>query len=204
MNLARRALAAEVGIWLGLGRWLHRRWRPPVVAGATEHGYARLVSPMIWLFVAMSAVEMAVLHLVLPWATARGVSLVLGLWGLLWMLGLLAGLRAHPHVVGPGGLRLRYRTAVDVALPWSSVAEVAARSGDHPGSRTIRLVESEQGTVLVLAVGGQTSVDVRLVQPLVVRLPAGPVEVVALRVHADDPRGLVAAVRSGQAASGVE
>jgi hypothetical protein len=202
VSLARRALAAEAGVWLGLGRWLGRRWRPGSGTEATEHGYARLVTPMFWLFIAMSAVEVVVLHLLLPWATVQAVSAVVGIWGLLWMLGMLAALHAHPHVVSASGLRVRYGTAVDVTVPWATVTEVAARPGDHPGSRSIRLVESDRGTVLVLAVGSQTSVDVRLGEPVVVRLPAGPAEVVAVRLNADDPRRLVAATRASRTASG--
>ena len=53
------------------------------------------------------------------------------------------------------------------------------------------------GDVLVLGSGGQTQVELELSRPLPVR--AGRVEgtVRAVRFSADDPAGVVAAVRSG-------
>jgi hypothetical protein len=43
---------------------------------------ADAVAPVMWGFVAVSAVEIPVFHLLIPWGPVRGTSLVLGLWGL--------------------------------------------------------------------------------------------------------------------------
>jgi hypothetical protein len=79
--------------------------------------YAKEVSPLLGAFIVVSALELVVVHLVLPWATVRTVLLVLSIWGLVWMIGFLASMRVFPHLLDEAGLRLRYGTSVDVRVP---------------------------------------------------------------------------------------
>lgn len=196
----RRGLAFEAGVWRSLALWVARRVRPRATRTTRELGYARTVTPMFWLFIVMSAIEVPVAHVLLPWRTAQAASLVLGTWGLLWMLGMLAALHVHPHTVGPAGLRVRHGLAVDVTVPWDLVDTVVARRRDHQGSRSVRVEEANGTTVLSLPVGSETTVEVRLREPVAVDLAAGGVEVGGIRLHADDPRELVSLVRAGAAA----
>ena len=73
-----RALRFEVRIWVSLARWVARR--PDVPGGAEAHGYAQGVTPVIALWIFASAVEIPVVHLVVPWAPVRLVLLVVGVW----------------------------------------------------------------------------------------------------------------------------
>jgi hypothetical protein len=57
---------------------------------------------------AVVAIELVAVHPLLPWEIIRLVADILGLWGLVWMLGLLASLSVHPHLVADAGLRVRH------------------------------------------------------------------------------------------------
>ena len=91
------AVRFEVALYVALTRWLLRRADVP--AGATPWGYARLVGPVLWLWIFGSATEVVVVHVITPWAGVRLALLVVGIWGLVWMLGLLASYRVYPHLV---------------------------------------------------------------------------------------------------------
>lgn len=98
--LAREALLLELALYRSLARWIARR--PDVPRGATPIPYGRLAAPMIWLWTFGSATEVVVIEVVLRsidagWAEAiRLPLLALGVWGVLWMLGMLASYRVGP------------------------------------------------------------------------------------------------------------
>ena len=145
----------------------------------------------------LSVAEIPVLDLivrnVVPWPPARWIALVLSLWGLLWMFGFLAGIKQNPHVVGPAGIRVRLGTTVDFVVPWEAVASAGRRHRSLPSSRSVQVEDD----TLHVVVAGQTSVDLRLRDPIAVPLPTGPSEPVhEIRIYADDPDGLVAEVRA--------
>jgi hypothetical protein len=116
----------------------------------------------------------------------------LSVYGLLWMVGMLAGLRVHAHVVEGAGLRVGNGVAVDVVLAWDQTAAVRPRLRSLEGMRNIQVHD----VVLSLGVGSQTTVDVVLREPVVLPVRAsGGEPVPELRLHADEARGLVARVR---------
>lgn len=136
----------------------------------------------------VSAIEVPVAHLVLPWEFAQRISLVIGVYGLFWMVGLLASLHVHPHLVDDSGLRIRYGLNVDVRVPWEAVATIRTRRRSPPFSRTVQVEQGESGDILHIALSSQTSIDVTLRQPTTFSLPKGTSEpVTELRFYADDP-----------------
>jgi hypothetical protein len=140
---------------------------------------------------------MPILHLLLPWPTVRAISLTVGAYGLFWMIGLLATLRTHPHLVGPSGLRIRNSTTVDVAVGWDDVDAVRVRRRSLPPGGQTQVDDRGDERVLSLGVGSQTSVDVVLSRPLTVAVKkTGGAPVTQIRFHADDPEGLVAAAQT--------
>jgi hypothetical protein len=194
LGVARRGLVAEANIWRSLGRWLVRR--PSVPAGAEPVGYSREAAPVIWLWIFASAVEMVIVHLLIPWDTVRVVVLVVSLWGLLWMVGLLASLRAYPHLVAADGLRVRHGPSVDLHLPWGGIAGVTAVSRDLPSSIwTLQCTDTAAGTELSVAVSGRTNVRVSLGRPRIFGTRQAPTEVTAVSFHVDDPRAFVTRAR---------
>jgi hypothetical protein len=192
--LARWLVRLEIGIWRSLFLLAARRV-PGRGPGVQTFPYAREVSPLLGAFIFVSALELVVVHLILPWATIRTVLLVLSIWGLVWMIGFLASMRVFPHLLDERGLRLRYGTSVDVRVPWEAIASVTASRRSLTSGRSVQLLDTDDGQAVAVAVLKRTRVDVVLHGPTTLELPDGPAEVTAVRFDADDPKAVVAAVR---------
>jgi hypothetical protein len=187
------ALRYELRLWEALFRWVFRRPHR-VEPGTVAFSYTGGAALLFRVFIGLSAVEIPILHLTLPWPTARAISLIVGTYGLFWMFGLLATLRTHPHLVGPSGLRIRNSTTVDVPVGWEDVEAVRVRRRSLPPGGQTLVDEAGTERVLSLGVGSQTSVDVLLSRPQAVAVKkTGGAPVTQIRFHADDPEGLVAA-----------
>jgi len=190
-GILRKAIALEVGIWRSLHHWARRR-----TVGANQgdrtFGYAAAAAPLLWVFIVMSAIEIPLIDLVLPWTAARIVFLILGAWGLVWMVGLLASLHVHPHVAGDSGLRIRSGLMVDITVPWESIAAVRTHRRTLPKTRTLQLEQEASGNVLHVTVSSMTNVDIELRQPISVLVPKiGDTSITRLRCYADDPLAFV-------------
>ena len=189
-RLLRRAVELEATMWVSLFKWILRRPRA-TEPGARTFGYTRTLSPVLFAFIGVSAVELPVLHFLLPWPTVRLIADIISVYGLIWMFGLLASLRVNPHIVAASGLRLRGSGGLDVTIPWDYVASVRASNHNLPGKD----IQVNNG-VLSLGVLKQTSVNVTFRQPTILELPKGDTEpVTELRFAADEPGALVAAAR---------
>ncbi|GAA0579734.1 hypothetical protein GCM10010172_75850 [Paractinoplanes ferrugineus] len=189
MGVVKFVIMYEVRLWLALFRWILRRPRPVPPGSAVFH-YSGAVKMILVVLLFVSAIEIPILHLMLPWESVRVLSLIVGFYGLFWMVGLLATMRIYPHVVSPAALRIRNSITVDVPLNWADVSLVRCRPRSlPPGGQT----QVEDG-VLSLGMAGGTTVDVVLARPLVVpvRKTRGAA-VTEIRFHADDADGLVAA-----------
>jgi hypothetical protein len=195
--LLRRLVRYELRLWQSLYVWTFRR--PVARAGAETFGYSSPVTPVLAAFIGLSALEIPVAHLLLPWEQIRRVFLAFGAYGLFWMIGLLASLRVRPHVVDDTGLRVRYAITVDSTIPWDAVADVRARRRSFASGRSGKphVEPGAAGSALHLPVMGTTTVDVTLRRPTAVRLPKDQAEAIAeLHFYADDPGSLVASARA--------
>ena len=105
--------------------------------GVEAFSYAQQVSPLFAVFIFVSAIELPVVHILLPWDTVRLVVDVLSVWGLLWMVGMLASVRVFPHLMDGEGLRVRYGTTVDIRVPWDAVAGVTSRRGSVDSGKSV-------------------------------------------------------------------
>jgi hypothetical protein len=197
-ELARHAVVFEVGIWRSLGRWITRR--PDVPAGTEAFPYVSAAAPVLWTFIVLSAVEIPLVDWLLPWPAARVALLVVGVYGLLWMLGLLAAMRVYPHTVDDAGLRVRNGFSVDARVPWEAIAAVRVRRRSVEGSRTVVVAEEGGRRAVSVTVVASTQVDVELRTPLVLPLArTGGRPVDEVRLAADDPAALVRRLRAGLA-----
>jgi hypothetical protein len=159
--------------------------------GVQAFRYHKQIAPLMGAFIFVSIVELPVVHLLLPWETVRLIAVVLSVWGLLWMVGLLASMKVFPHLLDEHGLRVRYGTTADIRIPWEAVESVTARRGRVPTRRRVYV----EGTVVDVPVLKLTRVDVVLNGPTPVELPDGTKETTELRLYADDPRAFVASAR---------
>lgn len=201
-GLAWAALRMELSLYRALARWITRR--PDVPAGSTPIGYARLVTPMLWLWIFGSAVEVVVLDVVLGrWLPSFQLPLlVVGVWGLLWMLGLLAAYRVRPHLLGDRVLGLRdgiHVARIDVPL----AAIAGTRQVDHelPGLlRSVHVEPAEDGDRLLVGVGSRTNLELVLAGPTELRTPKGRVTVARVGFWVDEPREVAELLRRRRSA----
>lgn len=191
-----RAAAFERGIYPALWRWLRRA---PDLGGdpahTTAHAYAGIVAATIWVWIAVSALEMVVVHFLIPWDVVRWVVLLLSVWGLIWMLGMLGSLTIHPHLVTPSAVRVRNGHTIDLTIPHERIVDITAGVRSAANSRT---VQSTPDTLQV-AMSGQVNVHLRLADDVPLQLPGGRYVVRAVSLWADDPRAMVVALRQAGA-----
>ena len=194
-HLARRAWAMEISGYQNSYRFLFRR--PRVPAGAAGFSYHEPVLPILVVFTVVSAVELVVVDVIVHrwWPAGRIPLLVLGIWGVTFMLGLLFGMLVRPHAVGPDGIRIRSGSEVDLPLTWDDIYAVA------PRKRTIqekepRVTVNEQGeATLHLRIMNETNLEIRFEQPKPLRLPHGTETVSVVAIYADDPKAFLAEAR---------
>jgi len=144
----------------------------------------------------LSVLEVGVVHLIVPWPAVRIALLVLGAWTVLVVAGFWAGLRTHPHLVTPDGLRLRYAHYLSLDLPWASVLDARRVSRYEPTSVTVR------DGVLHLPVSGSTNLLVTLAAEQDLPLLFGRTRRGRqVACHADDPAAFLVAVRARRPSS---
>jgi len=195
--LAREALLLELALYRSLARWIARR--PDVPANATPIGYARLVGPMLFLWIFGSATEVVVVEVVLRqvetgWAEAlRMPLLAIGIWGVLWMLGMMAAYRVRPHLLTGDRLRIRNSARTRVDLPLDAIA--ATRTVEHELPGIVRAVHHEDG-LLLIGVSSRTNLELVLTSPTVLRTSKG--EMIAERVGlwVDEPHDVARRLRT--------
>jgi len=191
--LARAAWRAEIGIYKSIYRWLFRR--PRVPAGASAFAYHSPVMTILIVFIVLSAVEIPIIDLIVhPWPAVRIPLLILGIWGVTWMLGLLFGFLTRPHAVGPEGIRVRQGVDIDVDLPWDVVASVE-RSRDI-AEKAPKVRDEAHGRTLALRMANETNILILLEHAVTTKLGGDTVDVDAVRLWADDLEGFMTAVRT--------
>lgn len=195
-GLLRDALLYELSLYRSLARWLARR--PDVPHGATPIGYSRLVAPMLWLWIFGSSVEVVVVEVVLrhvdqPWAAAaRAPLLVLGMWGVVWMLGMLASYRVRPHLLTDTELQARSGARTWLVVPLDAVGSTRAVEHEVPG--VIRSLHVE-GDLALVGAGSGTNLEMMLTRPTTVSTSKGEATVTRVGIWVDDPRDVAAQLR---------
>lgn len=189
LGLAWEALLLELALYRSLARWLVRR--PDIPAGAVAIGYAELIGPMLWLWIFGSATEVVVVEVVLQsidaaWAEALRLPLLgLGIWGLLWMLGMLAAYRVRPHLLMGDHLQIRNGARTWVTVPLDAITGVHTTEHEFPGITKVMHHEDE---LLLVGVGRRTNVELTLSRPSVLHTSAGPRAASKIGLWVDEPQ----------------
>jgi len=192
--LARRATMLEIRGYQSMFRFAFRR--PRVPAGAVGFSYHQPVFAILIVFVVVSAMELVVVDLIVrSWPHIRIPLLILGIWGLVFMLGMLFRMLTRPHAVGPEGIRIRSGPEVDIALSWADIDSVAPRKHVVQEKQPKVIVDDSGKATLHLRMQNETNLEVKLGQPVTVRLPQGSETVSQVNLYADDPKAFVAEVR---------
>lgn len=187
------AVRWELAIYRNAFRWVTRRYDVP--AGSTPYPYVGAVSVLLWAFIIGSSVELVAFHFIIPWEPVRLAADVLGIWGVLWMVGLSGSLHVHPHLVTDEGLRIRNGHNVDVLVPWDRIATVRRRERSREKSRALQVDEVEGGPdVLCVVVASRTEIELVLSRPIRYAVRGTEREIGEIRFLAEDPRALVAEI----------
>lgn len=161
-----------------------------------EFSYHRgsLMGPLFVVVLFTAPVEILLFELLVPWAWLRWLLLILGVYGVVWMGGLYASLRALPHRLEPDALRLNHGILASARVPYGAIAEAEP---DQSKSESEGLRVSPDGAVAYLAVGGKTQVTVKLTTPVSLQgfvKPTPPVD--CIRFAVDEPDALIESLRS--------
>lgn len=176
-------LVTEWRMYVGLVRLLARR--PDVPTGAEPVPYVGGVALLLWGFTFVSVVELVALHLVLPWEGVRLAADVLGIWGVVWCLGLTGCHYVYPHLATADGLELRLqRHRPAVTVPWDAVDDVRVRERSVESGRALQVDD----VVLAVPVDKRTTIELVLARPLAVTVRGVTTEVREVRVYVDEPR----------------
>ncbi|MFE3319883.1 hypothetical protein [Nocardia sp. NPDC059195] len=191
-QLARSFVRLEVDIWVSLARVVARR---PDTGGGTPIRYAGAVSAVIWAFIVVSAVEIPAVHLLIPWPAARIVALALGVWGLLWMAGMLAAHHMYPHVLTAELLRVRYLRRVGLDISLTDIRAIRHDLRAYDGAKSLQLTGTGDQTLAVI-IGSSTNIRAILTEPQTFPTPQGDFTVSTVAFWADDPQAAVAKIRA--------
>ena len=197
LALAWEALLLELALYRSLARWVTRR--PDIPAGATSIGYAQLVGPVLWLWIFGSTVEVVVVEVVLQnieagWAEAiRLPLLVVGIWGVLWMIGMLAAYRVRPHLLIDDHMRIRNGARTWVDVPLDSVASMRTTEHELPG---ITKALHHKDRLLLIGVSSRTNIELTLTGPIVLSTYKGGMTTDTVGLWVDDPRTLTGQLKT--------
>ncbi|MDR1186910.1 MAG: hypothetical protein LBK95_05565 [Bifidobacteriaceae bacterium] len=189
----RRAARAELGTFANLARWARGR-RNGRAPDASIHAYTKGMFMLPVVFAALSAVEVVVIELIVPWQWLRLTLLALTVYGVALLLGMLAGRVVNPHLVTDREVVLKLGSHEVARIDRADIAAVTANRRFSPVNPEIRDGQA------VLATFEGTNVELRLRRPVNACLPTwlgratepGPVTVV--RLNLDDPCEFVGAL----------
>jgi hypothetical protein len=153
---------------------------------------------MLWLWIFGSTVEVIVVEVVLrhldqPWAAASRVPLlVLGVWGVVWMLGMLASYRVRPHLLTDTELRVRNGTWTWLSVPLEAVDSTRTAPHEVPG--VIRSLHVD-GHLALVGAGSRTNLEMLLARPTTVSTSKGEVTVSRIGIWVDEPHKVATQIR---------
>lgn len=184
----RRIVGHELKALVSLFLWVAQR-RHGVRRGDAAFGHARDQAALMYGFIFVCAVEtvgLAVLLRNVP--VLHEVTLVVDVYTVVLMLGVQAASVTRPHVLSADAFRVRKGAHCDLLIPLDRIAAVR-------GER--RYAHEPADGVLDLAVASQTSLTLELTEPVTtVGFLGKRRPVTTVRLHADDPAGLLAALKA--------
>jgi hypothetical protein len=196
-GLIARASGIEKVIYASIGRVIARK--PAVPAEAKGFGYHSSSKAILVVFIVLSAIEIVVIDLIVHrWLWLRIPLLVIGIWGLIWMIGLLCAHLVRPHTVGPDGIHVRDGLDLDAHVRWDDVHSVTIKKRGYD-PRTPRVIADGDSRTLAVDITGQTNIEIVLERPTVISLPGVPPKggeqaVTSICLWADDPKAFLAEV----------
>jgi hypothetical protein len=181
----------EGRIWRGLVRGVLRR--PDVPERSVPFTHHRTLAPVRWIGMGVLALEVGVVHLLVPSGPVRLVLLALGVYSLIWVLGYLLGSGpVRPHLVSRTAVVIRNGLSTEVSVPADLIESVHVDRQSRPRMASLQC----QDDVLHVVDNGGTALHLALTKPLCVVLPRGrTAQVTDIRIWVDEPREMADAIR---------
>ncbi|MEU3736060.1 hypothetical protein AB0E78_03135 [Streptomyces sp. NPDC032198] len=156
--------------------------------GDLAFGHARDQAAMFYGFVFVRVVETVGLAVLLrDFPALHAITLVIDVYGVVLMLGIHAASVTRPHVLSADALRVRHGAHRDLRIP---LHLIASASGEW------RFTHEAADGVIDIPVASRTSLTLELTEPVTaVGSLGGGRPVTTVRLHADGPAKLLAAVR---------
>lgn len=166
-----------------------------VPAEALSFSYTKGTMAIPTAIIAVSLVEIVIVHLIVPWQWLRVGLLVFSVWGILLVSGFFASRIVHPHLVTGESLILRWGLQTVLSTGHDNV--VSVRKHVHH-AYTQPAVEGER---LILTQFQSANVSLHFAEPVVVDAPVPkkdrPVDsrITEVLLYVDDTEAFVEAVR---------
>lgn len=187
-----RPAVSELRAFQSLGLAIAGRRRTP--GGSAPFGYTKGTMTFPLVMVALSLVELVIVHVLVPWLWLKLVLLVPTAWGVLFILGLFASRIVHPHFILNGRLTLRWGRQTVLVAPLSRIASVTAHT-NHAHTQP-----HAEGERLVLTQFQSTNVRIRFTEPIPAAAPVAKRQLppdfhtLEVQLYVDDPEGLLHAL----------
>lgn len=179
----------EFLLWRSLVLWILRK-QDRIGSDALAFHYRGAMMPLMAVFIGLSFVELVVFELLIPWQGLRMALLIVDTYGLVLGFAALAAISVRPHVLTPDGLRLRTGFGSEVTMGRDNIERARIQRRSHDGKNVLL-----EGETLRFGAAGQTTVVLTLRAPVEVTLPGARTgSVTEVRLHVDDPAGLVRAL----------
>lgn len=173
--------------------WPTHRTSPPDRAFRYDANLRALIWVVIALVIAEGAVVDLVLAVAVPGSIWVWVALGLHVYGAVWLLGFLASVATRPHLLDDQALRLRDGIFTEMSIPYDAVLSAEVASHPNFGRSGLKTVPTEHSALLAY---GDANVRLTLDPTIPVHIEGrGPMPLRILRVTADAPAALVAALR---------
>ena len=148
-------------------------------------GYSGALAPLLWVFAAIMALELVLVHLLVSTLWSHEAALILSaisLAALIWTILFIRSLKRAPVLVDDAGVTMRVGSLKAVRVPAANIGDVLT---SWPRERL------KQRGVLNLAMINYPNVMLDLDPPL----PGRRRPIIAIAHRLDDPAGFAAAVR---------
>lgn len=153
--------------------------------------YGGRLRGILGFMIGITIFELAIVEFLVPWTWLRWTLLILGVYGLIWVLGFAASAYTRPHLLDSGRLRLRMTTYADITVPLGTVSQVGG-GGIASHQRDVEVGDGK----LAVSVFGLSNMSLTFAEPVDVDCgKEGRHAVRVVRFYADDPKAATAAIR---------
>lgn len=183
----------EIDGWRSIYLLLRKRTAAPF--GAQVFSYYLEMRTILFVFIGLSAVEIPIFDLILSrWPAIRWPFLILGIWGFLFMIGIYAGLRVHPHFVTEKELVIYAGPNFKLAIPKEQIYSAFFDDRNFETSKGFQVDEFQGEPRVNLVTMSQVNVLLTLKQPILVTKGSKTYQVRQLAFFADDAKALIEAL----------